>query len=359
MNKLKALLDPTIEELILKSCNIHAKRSPLWFFKTDMTSALKEKYPTDRQVSISEIHQRWRSLDLETKRKYFELSRIDELRFKEQKTLWIAEVGSLLMKFGDDKERLKEKIQTLESKLSKSDEATSKYQREYQHMLQVASTIDMYKKAVDSSNRGNCPFDRQDELLQQVPDSCKNIICKPRRPSTSFVLFVLDNIKELAQLRQEKCPDMSLRTFYADQWSKLEPEKKKHYRDKYAMLLEDYQQAMKDYKVNVKDNYLEQATKERSRSSKCLRRKLREYALTPLCVRNPFNFFVHANAKEATGLSSAWKKLSDEERGKFQELYRRDLERYQREKELYAKLTEALSHIIHKQIKSPKKVEVE
>lgn len=358
MNKLKSLLDPIVEDLLLKSCPVQVKRSPLWFFKTETILSLKTQEPSLKRISASTINERWRNLDLETKRKYFKLARVDELRIKEQKTLWIAEVGTALVKHGDDKAKIKEVLLKLGEKLSRTDEGFSRYENNYQHMLQVVSTVDMYKNIIDNSNHGRSALKNPEELLDQVPDCCKSIMSKPRRPSTSFVLFVADNLQDLTRLRKEHCPEMSPRNFYAQQWIKLSDERKKYYRDKYARLLEEYNQAMDDYKSNIKDNYLEQAMKEKTRSSKCLRRKLREYSLTPLNVRNPFNFFVHANAKEATGLSSAWRDLPAVEKKKFYQLYQQDLERYQREKEVYNEITQALE-VILKQKKTLKRVENE
>lgn len=274
------------------------------------------------------------------------MSKIDELRFKEQKNLWVVEVGSLLLKYGNNVEKFREEISNISIKQGETDEAIKKYQENYHHMLQVASTADLYKDTIDNGYHKACSYRPTDDVVAGIPESCRTIMARPRRPSTSYLLFVLDNRERYEKLKSEKSLNQNAREYFTAQWAQLGESEKNYYKEKYASLLEDYKKAMKEYMANMKDNYLERAMKERTKSSKSLRRKLREFSLTPVNVRNSFNFFVHENAKEVTGLAKSWKNLTAEERKKYHDLHKRDAERYQKEKQTYDELNKMLSLLL-------------
>uniref|UniRef100_A0A6G1SMZ3 Transcription factor A, mitochondrial n=1 Tax=Aceria tosichella TaxID=561515 RepID=A0A6G1SMZ3_9ACAR len=346
MSKLKALINPELLCFIKKNFPVVKKRSALWFFSNELKN--KPTSGNGSKVSRNKILHLWKNMDPESKRKYFNMAEFDELRFEEQKSYWVSEVGGLMQKYGvidrvselaPSHERLQDQFLTSLERLQKS----------YEQMIQTESTKMIYKEAIKQVG-GYSPFLDPDKLISSLPKYHRAILTKPRRPPPAYVLYLNDNMDRYKQIRLETRTKETCMRLCANEWNNLDEDVKRVYEDRYDKLKEEYDRAMESYRLELlasNDNYLESASREKKAFKRSLRRRLRDSSVLPVSIRNAFNFFVMDNKDtKLSDLTKIWRDMPDEEKLKYIEMNRQDAIRYQREIEVYNEMRKTLSEIV-------------
>lgn len=387
MNKVKALLNPELANFIKQNFPVVKKRSALWFFSNelknnltfpttaitrprssdlinshviddknqDQSSSSTQTSHTNRptsgngtKLSRNKILQMWKNMDPESKRKYFNMAEFDELRFEEQKSQWVSEVGGLIHKYGaleqvsemaPSHKRLQDKFLTSLERLQKS----------YEQMIQTESTKMIYKDAIKRVGGTTSTLD-PDRLISSVPRHHRAILTKPRRPPPAFVLYLNDNMDRYKRIRVKTKTKDSCMRICADEWNDLDEDTRQVYEDRYDKLKEEYDKAMESYRLELfasNDNYLQSASREKKAFKRSLRRRLRKSSVLPVSIRNAFNFFVMDN-KDAklADLTQIWRDMPAEEKLKYVKMNQEDVIRYQREIETYNEMRKTLSEIV-------------
>lgn len=355
MNKLGVSLNPKVTKLILQKFPVEAKRTALWYFKEELnnikscpnrTSKLPENvrpYLQSEKIKKTQISQIWHSLDPECKRKYFYLAESDEIRYKEQKSLRIARVIQLMVQHGQKFENV---IESLPVADDPQEEVLLRLQKNhnYEHMLQLESTLTLYKNVIDHKDK-TCSVMDSEDLITTVPKSFRPILSRPRRPPGSFMLFTNENKEKFFKLRDEQ--GISFCRIAAAEWRKLSEDERAKYTKKYNQLLDEYLGAMKQFKESDRDDYIERATREKKLFRKAMRRKLREHDVVPVNVRNAFNFFLMDNKNaQISKLSEIWRNMSEEDKQKYKLMNQKDSERYYAERVLYAEMAKSLDQLL-------------
>jgi len=339
---------------VFRNYPVTKKRTALWFFTQEIKNKTSNSAPDNQSTQTPDgqtntkalkrlqIYGLWHRMDPEAKRKYFNMAELDEVRFKEQHSLWIAQVGSLIAKQSDGVEGGNNTLPALKKILTDS---TEKY-RAYERMIQTESTVSIYKSIVDSINKGGHDLS-PDELISAIPSKYRPILKKPRRPQTSFILFTNHNRERLMKLRQEKYPSYSILRVSSMEWGRLDEKEREKYYQEYSRLSDVYNKLMKEFKTSDRNSdieYLEQAMKEKKAFKKSLRKQLRKSTFVPINVRNAFNFFLMENRNiPITKLSAIWRDLPPEKKQIYIDKHRQDVERYQMEKLEYDNVTKRLS----------------
>jgi hypothetical protein len=352
-----------MNKFIKQNFPVIRKRSALWFFSNQPAFSPagqtdKKQQPaatnngagaaTTTKLSRNKILQLWKNLDPESKRKYFNMAEFDKLRYEEQKSRWVSEVGLLLQKYGilDQVTELAPSREELQSQFLTSLE---KLQKSYEQMIQTESTKMLYKDTIKRID-GYTPVMDSEELISSVPKHHRAILTKPRRPPPAFVLYLNDNMDRYKQIRSETKTKDSCMRLCANEWNELDEETRLIYEQRYDKLKDDYDKAMETYRRELaesNDSYLQMASREKKAFKRSLRRRLRESSLLPVSIRNAFNFFVMDN-KDAklSDLTQTWRDLPMEEKVKYFKMYREDVIRYQREIETFNELRKTLNEIV-------------
>lgn len=367
MNRLKSALNPEVAKFIQDNYPVVKKRTALWFFSNELRNNLAQdaadtKFPSDasnnpssskdaKKVSRTKILNIWRRMDPESKRRYFNMAEFDEVRYKEQKSQWISEVSSLLLKHGGTIKKISESAPTQE-RLQKTFLASlDKLHRNYEQMIQTESTKEIYKDAIKKADRYEYDMSTK-SLISAVPKSQRSILTRPRRPPCAFILYLRDNMQRLTALKRDLKTNDSIMKLGADEWANLDKNTKLDYEAKYSKLKDEYNKATDEFKAeNMKsnDNYLEQASKEKKAFRRSLRKRLRDLSVLPICIRNAFNFFLmeHKDVR-LTDLTEVWRNLPEEKKMKYIKMNQDDMIRYHNERDAYNEITKSLNDIISK-----------
>lgn len=355
MNKLKITLNPRVARLILQKFPVTNRRTPLWFFKREIENikAYPDKasnLPKDVQpcalsngVKQNQVSDIWHKLDPEVKRRYFYLSESDEIRYREQKSLRLAKVISLLVEHGEDFEKVIESLpveQDSQQEVSLNQPKNSNYER----MLQIESTITLYKDLIEHKDK-SCHATTSDDLITTVPKNFRPVLTKPRRPPGPFMLFSHDNKDRFHKMK--KGLGLTPCKIAAIEWNNSSQEARAKYVDMYKQLLDEYLEAKREFKDSNQNAYIEQASREKKAFKKSIRRKLREHDVVPVNVRNAFNFFLMDHKEsQITKLSEIWRNMSEDEKHKYKLMNQRDAERYYAERLFYTELSKSLDQLL-------------
>lgn len=362
MDRTKALLNPNMARLIRKSFPVVRKRSALWFFNNEFKKNLMETSPTPNavlnsppiqkeaasktKVSRNRILQMWRNMDPESKRKYFNMAAFDEVRYKDQKSLWVSEVGALLHKFRD-LDRVMSLAPTHEELQGEFLESLDKLQKNYEQMIQIESTKEIYKDAIkraDSDSMG------ADEIISALPKHHEAVLTKPRRPPAAFVLYLNNNMHRYLEIRRKTKTKENCMRLCANEWSNLDTKTRQIYEDRYQRLKLDYDKAMEQYKSEtqgVSDIYIQEASREKKAFRRSLRKRLRDSHVLPLSIRNAFNFFMMENKdNKLIDATETWRNLPPEKKMKYNKMNEEDVRRYNREMESFGEIKRSLCELI-------------
>lgn len=355
MSAIKPALNPELINLLLKTKPVFRKRTPLWFF----TNEFKTKGPVDsdgpesndepqRRLKRTEIWDLWNAMRPEAKRRYFNMAEIDEVRYKEQKALWFAEIGSLISKQGTDFQRVAKVLESFKSN-NQDEIALPKYHKHYNSMIQSESTKTLYKELVEKVEKINLEIN-PDALISDVPKDCRPLLNRPRRPPSPFVLYANDNREKLTAARSEQNSRVTFLAFAAEEWAKLGPREREPYEKEYSDLLSQYNAAMEQFKKeisNASDINFDQASRERKAFRTKLRKKLREYDIVPVNVRNSFIFFLKENKGiPLVKLTKMWNKLPEEQKLKYKLLSEQDNDRYYRQKTDFVRIKRSIDTLL-------------
>lgn len=353
MSSIKSTLNPELIKLLLKTKPVIKRRTPLWFFTDEINAKTVAKgdgaNSTDEikgRLKRTEIWNLWNAMRPEAKRRYFNLAEIDEVRYKEQKALWVAEIGSLISKHGTDFSRI---TKVLESFREKNREPYRDYQRDYDSMIQSESTKTLYKELAEKLEKTNLEI-TPETLISEIPKGCRPLLKRPRRPPSPFVLYANDKKEQLAAARSESNSDVPYLTSAGIEWAKLGPDEKLPYEKRYRDLLSEYNKAMKQFEAEISksgDTSYDKACKERRAFRQSLRKKLREYDIVPVNVRNSFVFYLKENKGiPLVKLTKMWRDLPEEEKLKYRILSGRDNDRYYKEKTNFVKIKHSLDSFL-------------
>lgn len=364
MNNIRAVFNSEVRKLIVQSNPIQKRRPPKWFFKDELTKQLeqekmaevvgRDKYPLPMRIRFKrgQIDELWKGMVPESKRKYYNLSKLDEFRFKEQKSLWIAEIASLITKYGDRMDKLAELIPSPEKLQQEVLDNFKKYQTSYEHAVDSETTKKLYKNVMLDTKKFSSPSLETEELMSQVPDDYKPLLSKPLKPPSPYVLFVKANKSQLEELRNNKYPGYSLKKLCATQWSNLSQEERAVYEKEYSQLYAEYKTSLAKYESDnhqEDDTSLKQAYREKRLFAKSLRKRLREFDVVPVNVRNAFCFFVSENKDmHLTELIEIWRSLDPEKKEKYNRMMKDDIKRYHSEKVAYEEMIKTLLELFDK-----------
>lgn len=354
----KAALSPELISLLLKTKPVFKKRTPLWFFTNEITAKGAPPKPNDgspessdepkRKLKRTEIWDLWNTMRPEAKRRYFNMAEIDEVRYKEQRALWVAEIGSLISKEGANSQRLTKVLENFQ--LSNQHNPLLEYQKNYDSMIQCESTKTLYRELVDKVEKINLNLNPE-ALISDIPKNCRPLLKRPRRPMSPFLLYSKDNRDKLAAARMELNPELTHLAFVSKVWSKLDNSERAPYEKRYAELMDEYTKAIDKFKAEISEscdgNNLDQATRERRAFRKNLRKKLREYDIVPVNVRNSFVFFLKENKGiPLVKLTKIWRELPEEEKLKYKILSEQDNDRYYKQKSSFVKIKQSLDSLL-------------
>lgn len=373
MSKVKSIIKPELAKFIRESFPVTRKRSALWFFSNEFKNNLNEpnpnyllrlpqsseagpqesdnkgslaKRPQQRKLGRNRIFQMWKNMDPESKRKYFNMAELDEVRYKEQKSLWVSQVGALLQKNKDFSEVV-ELAPSHEKLQNDFLESLEKLQKNYEQMIQTESTKEIYKAAIKKAEGKHLGAD---EIISAVPKHHEALLAKPRRPPAAFVLFLNDNMSRYKRIRRETRTKENCMRLCANEWANLDPETKQIYEDRYLSLKSDYDRALEKYRADIQgtsDTYLSDASREKRAFRRSLRKRLRESSVLPLCIRNAFNFYLmEQKDSKLSDATKTWRSLSPEEKTKYEQMTAEDVKRYHREIETFNRIKESLNEVV-------------
>lgn len=358
INKLLSNLSPEVSSILRKrfSNAVIRRRSPLWFFKNDILAGPKkddlskeetktvgrhERARVTSRLSSKEITNLWRNMEPESKRKYFNMAEFDDMRYREQRSRWIAAVGSLLTDPNCDIDRILQEAPKYKDLQSSFLGSLDRLHENYDQMIQAESVRMLYKDAIRMAEQNVANLEA-DQLAAHVPKDLRPILTKPRRPPSPFILFLRDNMESLQSQRVE---GQRMASVASEAWATLSKENRQVYERKYEEMLQQYTDNMEQFKSQYQDsNCLAKASKERKAFKKSLRKRLRDSSILPLCVRNAFNFFVKDHKDvPISELTEVWRNLPSEEKEKYFKLNQEDHARYLSEKTLYEEIIRTLS----------------
>lgn len=358
INKLLNNFSPEVYQVLRKRFSeaVVRKRSPWWFFKNDVLSGPKGRQSGGAQdglnrqhegtrvksrLSQAEIMDMWRNMDPESKRKYFNMAEFDNIRFREQKSHWIAAVGSLMNNTDCDIDQILQEAPEYKELQNSFLESLDKLHENYDQMIQSGSIRMLYKDAIRMAEQ-NVVILEADQLAAHVPRDLRPILAKPRRPPSPFILFLKENMK---RLQDQRIKGQRMGEVASTEWNSLSKDERLVYEKRYEEMLQHYQESMDRFKSQHENtNCLEKASRERKAFKKSLRKRLRDSSVLPLCVRNGFNFFVkdHKDVR-LSDLTEVWRNLPVEEKERYFKLSQDDHMRYLNEKSLYDEINKTLS----------------
>lgn len=363
MNNLKTLLNSDVKKLIIEKNPVIKKRPAKWFFMDELKSNLEHEKaieeakkdnlsprPSRIKFKKSHLEDVWKNMQPESKRKFFNMAKLDELRFKEQKSLWVAEVASLITKYAKQKNNFAEFIPSLDKIQREFEKNFQKNPKNCEHILDLETTKQIYRNVIVESREASTQSLETEEMILSVPDDYRPLLSKPRRPITPFLLFVRVNKPRLVDLHLSKYPELSLKKVSGNEWANLSPEERGRYEQEYSCLMKEYKKAMAEYELanpNLSKTSLGMAFREKKAFSRTLRKRLREFEIVPVNVRNAFNFFVSENKdKNLTEIKELWINLNPERRAEYERKMQEDVKRYHAERIAYEELIKDLLDLL-------------
>lgn len=339
MSKLKNILDPKLAKFILERCHITKNRSAYWFFTKDIRRKSVGKLNTHKMSTM------WHNLEPESKRLYFTMAELDDVRYKDQRSSWVAEISSLIMKHGDQISKMKDSVSGVgnEQELLK---LLDKYQRNYGKMIQADSTSKLYKDIIDKNDSIDLNMTAE-KLISTVPENFRSVLSRPRRPPCPFALYTWLKRDDLMKSRGDS--NVPFLRFAAKEWASLSETDKAFFNQKYEQLMTEYEKAKKEYKENgdQESSYLEEASKEKKAFRKSIKKRLKDNGVLPVNIRNAFNFFLMDNKDvPLIDLTKIWRSLPEEEKLKYRKMSEEDSKRYYNDlsPDLIKSLTRLLSN---------------
>jgi len=317
----------------------------------DDNGATRDSYnaKVPEKISRNKILLLWKKLDHESKRKYFNMSQFDELRYEEQKSLWISEVGSLMLKHAGSIPEVENSVPTREELQRGFLSSLEKFHKNYESMIQAESTKTLYKDAIKQLENNDQGVG-SNELISAIPSQHRQLLTKPRRPPAAFILFLNHNLDRLKAMARKQKPKGCHFKIAAQEWAQLDPTSKSTYEEIYQKLRVEYLRAMEEYRETMKDSsrdLVDQALRERRAFRRSLRKRLRDASILPLSIRNPFNFFLMDNKDvKLIDLTEVWRNLPEEKKLKYYKLSEADAVRYETQLELYKAIKKGLSQSI-------------
>lgn len=357
MNKLRSNCKPSIAKLICRNYPIIKKRAPISFFFDDVRNnncdtQLKETIATVRGSKKSPVPLRtiWRGLNPTQKMKYYKLSQLDEARYKEQTSLWVSKVASVVGTDNDDQPDLDNLNDYQPDPIKTSLEAAllmSKYEDKYELLIKADSTKklmrDLIKQTENLTIRAN-----QAELVSDLPPTELAFLSRPMKPPSPFVIFMTENLLKFRRLYKKRTAQKeSFLAVVSKEWVKLSKPQKNHYLDIYETRFREYNDAMQKYlseqEADKEGNVIDtKIMKARKCLSQQIRAKMRTSDVVPVQTRNPYIQFYKNHAYLRDGrrnnndnVVNAYMNLPEEERAKYKKLFEDDLARYQYEKKRY------------------------
>lgn len=354
MLKFRQALSPDLFKLFEGKFSVPKKRSALWFFRDDMLKKWAKEAERDncwlrrqpgtsstasKKLRRADILDIWNRMNPESKRKYYTMSAMDEVRYHEQKSLLISEITTHLKKHGSEVENLDELTSEIDLEEAEGVQI-EKYQKNCERMIQTETTKQIYKDFIKRVKKDLASIDipTTDQLISTVPEDYRSILKRPKRPATPFVLYASDEARRenFTNLRKELYPNLSYFGVASLHWKKEDQSVRDIYAAKYDLLMEEYNEEVKKFNEEP-DNYFEKALKEKRLFKKSLRKRMREHV--PLSVRNAFNFFAMDNKGAClTEINRLWKLLPDEEKVKYHQMVQDDSVRYRVEKDAFESL---------------------
>lgn len=370
MGRLMTIIGCDVAKYIQDSYPVIKKRTALWFFSNELKLQSEAPVRLSRKsllaphqpnkIKYSEVLRRWREMGPEAKRKYFNMAEFDEIRYMEQKSRWISEIGALILKHKCTIESINKKAPTYE-KLQKDFMASLDwYQKNYEQMIEIETTKTLYKDAIKKAEKYE-PTLNAEGLVSAVPQSLRPVLNQPRRPPSAFVLFIKDNLDRFNKMKGTSGRSKLLMVNCAEEWNKLDKEERAVYEDRYQLLKKKYLTAMEQFKSDNQDvphNYLDRALKEKKLFRRSLRKRLRDASIMPLSIRNAFNFFVMDRKNvRLIELTQIWRNLPPEQKEKYNKMNKDDAKRYNNEREAYNEIVKGLEKLIDNRRSSSKKVQ--
>lgn len=362
MNNIKTLLNSDVKKLIIERNPVIKKRPAKWFFMHELKSNLEhetgiEEAKKDKhllngiKLKKSQFEDIWKNMQPESKRKFFNMAKTDELRFKEQKSLWVAEVASLITKYANQENKnFAEFIPSLERIQREFEKNFQRNPRNCEHIIDLETTKQIYRNVIVESREVSVQSLETEELISSIPDDYRPLLSKPRRPITPFLLFVRVNKHRLVDLHLSKYPELTLKKVSGNEWANLSPEERGRYDQEYSRLMKEYKRAMAEYELanpNLSKTGLGIAFREKKAFSRTLRKRLREFEIVPVNVRNAFNFFVSENKdKNLTEIKKLWINLDPKRKAEYERKTQEDVKRYHAERIAYEELIKDLIDLL-------------
>lgn len=133
-------------------------------------------------------------------------------------------------------------------------------------------------------------------------------------------------------------------------WNKLSYSERKMYEDMHSNMLEEYFEAMDEFKAVslTEGNHILEAVKERRSFKTTIRRKLKKSKLIPIFRLNCLNLFFKYNMKSTFAKTAPlWNNASKEQRQFYKDLAKKDLIRYYHDKAKYEEMIqEIINHLL-------------
>lgn len=368
MNKLEASIRPSVAKLICRNYPIIKKRCAISFFFDEVRNnncdshvqrAISEAKSAKGRTPTS-LRSIWNKLDLNHKRKYYELAQLDENRFKEQTSLWITKVADIVESDQADYDKLKSMERLAPDPHQSGLEAVllmSKYQRKFEPLIQADSITRMVKDAIKLTENKSIHI-TEEQLVSSIPQQYRPILHQPIKPKSPYIMFMLEHGGHIKRANRTKYPEKSFFQVCSYLWSKLAPSKKEHYVRVYEEKLKAYHEEMEKFKASNEqsledDVSLTKLIKIRRTLSGQIRKKMRSSEVIPVQVRNPFIFFFkenyHLRGKNNDNIVNAYLNLSEEEKTKYQNMSKQDQARYEIDKKRYLTLVNKLIELMKKQ----------
>lgn len=363
MTRYKSLLNPEIAKLIREKYPIVKNRTALWFFNKECqegkhgsdrqdtnasTSGQSVTNPPLRKMPRHQMLETWNNMRPESKRKYFNMAEFDELRYKKQKSMWVAQIGSILLKSGGDLKKLPDNFLFPEFQVDYT-KSLEMQERNHGKMVEAKSTRMLYKDVIKRADKGYSTASTE-QLMSAVPEDYRPILTKPRRPPAAFLLFSSKNTPRLKKMKQEQDLKISIAKLATQEWSAMTMEEKQPYIEEYDKLLDHYNKALKEYREELQlsgGSDIEDALREKKLFKKSITRRLKRSDVMPVNVRNPFNFFVmHHKEGRISDMTKIWRDLPEEQKAKYRELSEKDAKRYYEERQDYKALMKDIAGLI-------------
>ena len=353
-------------------------RSPLWFFINEIKSnfaqpipkASKTKEPANKDelknvkrlaapvnvqptspkastIRHEKLISLWKTMDPESKRKYYNMSQFDKLRYQEQKSMWLSKVGALMKEHGNRLDQVREAAPNNEQLQRAFLNSIESLHESYDAMIQAESTKKLYKDQMRYVNLSSS-FASPQELVSAIPEPQLPHVSRPKRPMSPFLMFKADNMPRYLEAKRADGSGKHPRKMASEEWADLSVEQRLVYDERSRKQQEEFRKRMAEYRRKIEsvkgyEQMVDQVRRETKSFKARLRKRYRDHALLPLSPRNPFNFYVMDNCDSLNDLTESWHNLSESERKKYIKMSADDDDRYHREMQSYRNIIRGLA----------------